>query len=108
MIKQNIYTVLFTSISNATSRISNQSSSISITKTRATILPWIQWVLYTLPGKSARQLKSWVISNLEGQIISFEENTREESILHSYNFLATPQSLFLLPGSYRKSKSVSK
>jgi hypothetical protein len=108
MIKQNIYSILFTSKTNAIGHIGNQSNSASITKSPTTVLPWILRVLYTIPGKSARRLKLWVISNLEGHIISGEENTREKSALYPYNFRATPQSLFLLPGNYSKSKTVSK
>jgi hypothetical protein len=102
MIKQNkySYSTLVTSLSKATIHI----SKLSIAASDAGLFPRLYRILYGTLGTSHRSLKFWLKANLEGQVASSEEYFKEGSSVHPYNFLFTPQSLFLSPHSYRNSK----
>ena len=52
-----------------------------------------------------KTLKKLLITNLNGQVVLTDEIIRRGSYLHSYNFLGTPQALFLLPNTYRCSSA---
>lgn len=52
--------------------------------------------------KSIRdKFKNILLTSLKGQVILPDEIIREGSFLFSFNFLGTPQALFLLPNTYR-------
>jgi hypothetical protein len=106
MIKQNIYTALFTGISHVTSRITYQNNYFLKIRKEANLLHWIQRTYTAAPAKTRQLVKLWLTSHLDGQIISQEDYNSKGYSVHPYNFLPSPQSLYLLPGSYRKNKPV--
>ena len=58
--------------------------------------------------KKYKQVKSWIgqtiIASLEGQVQVVDDIIREGSWLYPYNFTGSPQSLLLLPNSYKRSR----
>jgi hypothetical protein len=107
MNKQNIYSTFVNSFTHATSRLVKYSGSYFYFNTNTTSLPWVYKVIFTTPGKSYKFFKTWMITALEGEAISAEEHTRKASLVHPYNFMATPQALYMLPGKARKRESGS-
>jgi hypothetical protein len=55
-----------------------------------------------------RLLKAWAANYLDGQIMATHEMGQAKTQWRSCNFMATPQSLFLLPGHSEKIAAYSK
>jgi uncharacterized membrane protein len=63
--------------------------------------------LLSLPFLNAyRGAKIWlervILAQIDGQVIAIDQTVRENSRLHSCNFLNTPQTFYVLPGKVRK------
>jgi hypothetical protein len=64
--------------------------------------------IYQNLRKKYEQVKTWISqtisATLEGQIMVVDDMIREGSLIYPYNFTGSPQSLFLLPNSYKRRK----
>lgn len=84
--------------------LNGDEENAQVSGNRYAVLQWVS-KLFASYSIIYQKVKAWAATYLDGQILAADGMVQEKSQIHSYNFLATPQSLFLLPGYSKKIKN---